>query len=66
MLSLVEAFIGFFSRIRLLCLTPMTDPDDDDHDPSVGSAEMSRICDRTYVVHHYLDQLPSQPPKLSA
>ena len=31
------------------------------HDPSVGSAEMSRICDRTYVVHHYLDQLPSQP-----
>ena len=21
-------------------------------DPSVGSAEMSRMCDRTYVVHH--------------
>jgi hypothetical protein len=27
---------------------------------------MSRTCDRTYVVHHYLDQLPSQPPKLAA
>jgi hypothetical protein len=39
------------------------------HDPSVCSAEMSKICDRTYgAVHHYLDQLPSQPspPKLSA
>ena len=24
---------------------------------------MSRICDRTYVVHHYLDHLPSQPPQ---
>jgi hypothetical protein len=31
-------------------------------DPSVGSAAMSRICDDTYIVHHYLDQLPSQPP----
>jgi hypothetical protein len=24
---------------------------------------MSRICDRTYAVHHYLDQLASQPPR---
>jgi len=33
------------------------------HDPSVFSAEVNIICDRTYVVHHYLDQLPSQPPQ---
>jgi len=33
------------------------------HDPSVCSAEMSRIGDRSYVVHQYLDQLPSQPPE---